>query len=405
MKNKKILLGVLVGILLVGVVGVTYAIFSYSQVGDNQQLITGDIYMHYKESNELTISNALPSNTYDLTKYFEFTIDGKNTNTKYDIYYDINLLRGAVPDGKTETNRIQDKFIKFRLTEFVENETTHEMEETEIFTNKSYSDLSSSKRVHVDTISKNTREKVTHTYRLYMWISNEVVIGNTENPDKDYDITTWNNLFASIKVSSTGDFNEKYLTTPPQCFISEDNGDNTVTVTGKISGYDLNSIMTPAQIQTCVVDLTNMWGSEEGAGLNEGETYQGFCNGTGTAWGNTFQEWLDYGYFYDEQINEMANNNYIILSKPQCNSTNIIIPSTINGKSVTTIGNNAFNGNQLTSVEIPDSVTTIESDAFGNNQLTSITIGNSVTTIGNNAFWYNRLTSVTIPNSVTTIGS
>ena len=206
MKNKKkIILGSIIGVFIGILIGTTYAIFSYSQIGDNQQLITGDIYMHYKESNELTISNALPSNTYDPNKYFEFTIDGKNTNTKYDIYYDINLLRGAVPDGKTESNRIQDKFIKFRLTEFINGV------ETEIFTNKSYTDLSSSKRVHVDTISKNTREKVTHRYRLYMWISDSVVIGNTENPDKDYDITTWNNLFASIKVSSTGDFNEKVI--------------------------------------------------------------------------------------------------------------------------------------------------------------------------------------------------
>ena len=44
--------------------------------------------MHYKESNSLDFTNALPQNTYTEGKYFEFTVDGKNTNTLYDIVYD-----------------------------------------------------------------------------------------------------------------------------------------------------------------------------------------------------------------------------------------------------------------------------------------------------------------------------
>jgi len=86
------------------------------------------------------------------------------------------------------------------------------------------------------------------------------------------------------------------------------------------------------------------------------------------------------------------------------------IPSTINGKSVTAIGECAFcdrqfphTGKGLTSVTIPDSVTTIGYYAFYDNQLTSVTIPASVTTIGYYAFSYNQLTSVTIPASVATI--
>ena len=75
--------------------------------------------------------------------------------------------------------------------------------------------------------------------------------------------------------------------------------------------------------------------------------------------------------------------------------------------SVTSIGNNAFDGcSSLTSVTIGESVTSIESSAFsGCSSLTSITIPNSVTSIGGSAFYGCRsLTSVTIPNSVTSIG-
>jgi len=74
------------------------------------------------------------------------------------------------------------------------------------------------------------------------------------------------------------------------------------------------------------------------------------------------------------------------------------------GNSVTSIGNSAFANNKLTSVTIPNSVTSIGESAFSGNQLTSVTIGNSVTSIGNSAFANNKLTSVTIGNSVTYIG-
>ncbi len=71
---------------------------------------------------------------------------------------------------------------------------------------------------------------------------------------------------------------------------------------------------------------------------------------------------------------------------------------------LTTIGNQAFQDNKLTSLDIPDSVTSIGNQAFNENQITSLIIPNSVTSIGESAFRTNQLTSLTIPNSVTSIG-
>ncbi len=86
------------------------------------------------------------------------------------------------------------------------------------------------------------------------------------------------------------------------------------------------------------------------------------------------------------------------------NPTDIVIPSTIQGKPVVEMNNTAFRRDGLTSVVIPSSITTISNYAFAYNQLASVTIPNSVTTINKGAFEYNKLTSIMIPNSVTTIG-
>ncbi|WP_242961386.1 leucine-rich repeat protein, partial [Clostridium beijerinckii] len=88
-------------------------------------------------------------------------------------------------------------------------------------------------------------------------------------------------------------------------------------------------------------------------------------------------------------------------------NTDITIPSQINGKNVTSIGNNAFNGKiDVTSIIIPDTVTSIGDYAFYYcSSLRSIKIPNGVTSIGAQVF-YNctALTSITIPDTVTSIG-
>ncbi len=86
----------------------------------------------------------------------------------------------------------------------------------------------------------------------------------------------------------------------------------------------------------------------------------------------------------------------------------VVIPSTINGEPVTSIGSSAFQYCYgLTSVSIPPSVTSIGTNAFYNcNGLTSVTIPAGVTSIGSGAFIYCfGLTSVSIPSNVTSIGT
>jgi len=203
MKNKKniSMIGLIISILLFIVgVGVTFAAYTYTRQGIyTSKQIVGDIYMHYAESNSLTLSNAMPSSTFDSTKYFEFTVDGKNTTTNKTIWYDIVINRGESQTG----TRINDNLLKFKLVEVINNS------ETVLVDNQSYSDLSSGKRIYVSTIPYNTGTEVEHTYRLYMRISERTTICGGDEDNCDYTLANWDQVYASIKVNVTGDFTEK----------------------------------------------------------------------------------------------------------------------------------------------------------------------------------------------------
>jgi hypothetical protein len=131
------------------------------------------------------------------------------------------------------------------------------------------------------------------------------------------------------------------------------------------------------------------------------------------------------------QFSYTINNGTITITGFSGPAGSLIIPSTINGLPVTSIGVGAFRQcYSLTSVSIPDSVTNIGSSAFMNcanltsatipvnivsisdstfddcYSLTNVTIPSSVVSIGNRAFSYcTSLSSVAIVNSVTSIGS
>ncbi len=148
---------------------------------------------------------------------------------------------------------------------------------------------------------------------------------------------------------------------------------------------------------------TNSYMSEENATK--------YCSGE-QVYGSTLKEALNEGY---KSLEELKTNNVIknVVTSGTITITNydvdkggvdVVIPSTIDGKIVVTIGYFAFASNQLTSVVIPNGVTSIGSAAFRDNQLTSVVIPNSVVKIADGVFFNNQLTSVIIENGNVSIG-
>lgn len=90
---------------------------------------------------------------------------------------------------------------------------------------------------------------------------------------------------------------------------------------------------------------------------------------------------------------------------------NDAISHVVFGKNVETIGDDAFNVNNLQgTIDIPDSVTSIGNNAFDGNHLSGVKLGANVETIGNRAFGGasdgNHLTgSLIIPDKVQSIGT
>ena len=167
-----------------------------------------------------------------------------------------------------------------------------------------------------------------------------------------------------------------------------------------------------------------------------------FCSG-GEYNGLTLKEELNKGYL---NLEKLKTNNVIrnVVTDGTIRITgynidiggiDIVIPSTIDGKTVVAIGDNAFYAKALStetsmlnksniqfmsnkedreiaaahrgnikSVVIPSTVKSIGKEAFDFNQISSVTLSNGLKMIGNNAFNDNQLTSVTIPSSVTSIG-
>ncbi len=410
-KEKKltIVLGLIFGILVL-TIGVSYALFTFNRVSENSNLIVGDIYMHYNETNQIKIENAMPSDTYT-NNYFEFTIDGKNTTTDKDIWYEIVLNHGD--NHETRTERIKDNLLMFRLTEVNDNI------ETEIFTNKSFNNLEN-KRIYVNTINKNTTSVVVHTYRLYMWVSNKTKIGNTE--DVDYDPTTWNNqVYGSIKVNVLGDFEEKTITTDETCFTYQEiDGGIEITNYDATCGTD---VVIPDTING--LDVLSITATKERTGDITVPT-GGFATKkiTSVVLPKKLTKIGEYAFTDNKLENVEIPDSVISIGEYAFYANkikNIIIPdgtisigmsafmsneaeTLILGNSLTTIGDGAFERNKLTSLVFSNSITSIGDSAFIENLLTNVEIPNSVNSIGNYAFSNNQLTNIVIPDSVISIG-
>lgn len=199
--SKQVLLSVIgIAVLVVAVVGVSFAFFTYSKTGTaNNTLTTGSIFFNFTEGNTINLTNQFPmadsegeSLTVASNKALSFSVSGYDTSGK-GIDYTVYALPGAPVDTR---NRFKDDEIKLNLQTSA-NGTGYS---NDFSTSKLVGNLTSAGlKLATGRISA-TKEasKQTDTYTLRMWIDGAVTIGDAESDN--YTSAEFANLYYSLKV-------------------------------------------------------------------------------------------------------------------------------------------------------------------------------------------------------------
>ncbi|WP_139991822.1 S-layer homology domain-containing protein [Paenibacillus paridis] len=128
-----------------------------------------------------------------------------------------------------------------------------------------------------------------------------------------------------------------------------------------------------------------------------------------TAFGTSLSQ-IQIAHAAEEEFVFTTSSNGATVTGYSGTDLNVVIPATLSGVAVTSIGRSAFDTNgtvkpKITGVVIPNSVKEIQTYAFRYNSLTSIDLPDNLLTIGSSAFENNPLTNVVFPDSVTMIGN
>ncbi len=248
MNNKKqLLLSIgLVLILVLMIVGISYAAFKFTGTGQKANTITtGAITMEYKEStNTISMTGALP--TTDATgkvrltagEYFDFTLSGTIKGSE-NINWEI-----AAEDVTTASRKIDGKYIKLYLTSLDENNNETEVMAPTVYKTESTENTYTGRPTGMMSLAKgSTSTSFSTKYRLRMYVD------ESYNPQGD-----GGDLAFSIKINAYGKTGDKMLSTvaetlqsnglgangvfdtsdPEQTFVTGTDPDNYIWYSGKL---------------------------------------------------------------------------------------------------------------------------------------------------------------------------
>ena len=200
-KKRQLLLSIgLVLILVLMIVGISYAAFKFTGEGKKLNTITtGAITMEYEEStNTISMTGALP--TTDATgkvrltagEYFDFTIKSNiqgNANINWEI---------TAEDVTTATRKIDGKNIKLYLTK-LNGDNEEEVMAPKVYTTESTENTYTGRPANMMSLAKGTMSaSETTNYRLRMYVD------ESYNPQGD-----GGNLAFSIKINAYGKTGDK----------------------------------------------------------------------------------------------------------------------------------------------------------------------------------------------------
>lgn len=204
--KKSVILSIIGAIIIMLiVVGVSYAFFNYSRTGEtNNEISTGALSFKFENGSDILLTNAFPISTAEgiaLTgenNVCTFTIKGSVATG--DIDYTISAVEGDASSDATKTRRFNDTDIFAYITsEDVDGISFTPTEGYE--SGKALGSLPSV--LGTGTVSTSTEKS--RTFTVKMWIDDSVVrirdaADNTDTTDSVYTSDEYMSLYYSVKI-------------------------------------------------------------------------------------------------------------------------------------------------------------------------------------------------------------
>ena len=189
--SKKVLLSVLgVAILIVAVVGISFAALNYDKVGGTNSITTGTVSMSFSEVTKgILLEDALPISD---TKGKELSADGQffdfsvstTTDGALDVDYEINVTPA------TTTGKLTDSQVKVYLEKKNAEGNYEQLVAPVKADTLAASTVRTGSQVLQTVTSKHTGAgTITDEYRLRIWVAEDVNVESINDKKYEYRIT------------------------------------------------------------------------------------------------------------------------------------------------------------------------------------------------------------------------
>lgn len=186
--SKQVLLSIIgIAVLVIAVVGVSFAFFSYSRTGTSNNVITtGQIYMAFEEANQINLTNQFPTLDEDAviastgdTSSMNFTVTGYYSASTGGIDYTIYAIPGDAVGGRT--NALKDSEVNVKLTPGTGTTPTNNYAATAVAVGSLTSEADGRKLATGHIAAGTTSEDPqVDSYTLIMYVNDTVRISDTD---------------------------------------------------------------------------------------------------------------------------------------------------------------------------------------------------------------------------------
>jgi len=204
--RKSVILSIIGAIIIMLiVVGISYAFFNYSKTGEtNNEISTGALSFKFEKGSDILLTNAFPISTDEgiaLTgdkNICTFTIKGSIVNGG--VNYKISAVEGDASSDATKTRRFNDGDIFAYIT-------SENVEGVSFTPSDGYGSGKAlgSLPVVLGTGTVSARNETSRTFTVKMWIDDSVVrirdaADNTDTTDSIYTSDEYATLYYSVKI-------------------------------------------------------------------------------------------------------------------------------------------------------------------------------------------------------------